>query len=130
MVHKYMRTNLTQPVYHILLLLTDGCIHDMRVTIDMIVKCSVMPLSIIIVGIGDADFSAMETLDSDEIDLVDGRQKPMERDIVQFVRLNDFRDPEGKTDVDALAEAVLGEVPEQLVDYMGYMELLPGHEAI
>ena len=37
MVLKYMRTNIHHPVYHILLLLTDGCIHDMRVTIDMIV---------------------------------------------------------------------------------------------
>ena len=95
----------------------------MRVTIDMIVQCSHFPLSIIIVGIGDADFTAMETLDSDEIDLVDGKQKPMERDIVQFVRLNEFRTPDGKTDVDKLAEAVLGEVPEQLVDYMTYMKL-------
>ena len=125
MVLKYMRTNIRQPVYHILLILTDGCIHDMRVTIDMIVQCSHFPLSIIIVGIGDADFTAMETLDSDEIDLVDGKQKPMERDIVQFVRLNEFRD--GKDmNVDKLAEAVLGEVPEQLVDYMTYMKLQPG----
>ena len=60
------------PVYHCLLILTDGCIHDLRKTVDKIVLLTAQPLSIIIVGIGDADFSAMETLDSDEYVLVDG----------------------------------------------------------
>ena len=87
------------PVYHILLILTDGCIHDLRQTIDIIVKCSTYPLSIIIVGIGDADFSAMEILDSDDYDLVDGNGTIMKRDIAQFVRLNQFREG-NKTNAD------------------------------
>ena len=64
------------------MILTDGCIHDMRVTIDQIVEASSLPLSIIIVGIGDADFSNMEILDADEFDLVDSQLKPADRDIV------------------------------------------------
>ncbi len=48
----YMKVNLHQPMYHILLLLTDGVIHDMSQTKDLIVECSKYPLSIIIVGIG------------------------------------------------------------------------------
>ena len=41
--------------YYILLILTDGIIIDMKETIDCIVEASNLPLSIVIVGIGDAD---------------------------------------------------------------------------
>ena len=64
----------------------------MRQTIDLVVKSSNYPLSIIIVGIGDADFTAMETLDSDEKDLVDSRNIAAARDICQFVRLNEYKE--------------------------------------
>ena len=49
-----------------LLLLTDGVLSDMSLTIDAIVKASHYPLSIIIVGVGSADFTDMNTLDCDE----------------------------------------------------------------
>jgi vacuolar-type H+-ATPase subunit F/Vma7 len=38
--------------YTILLIITDGIINDMQQTINEIVKGSVLPLSIIIVGVG------------------------------------------------------------------------------
>lgn len=100
-------------LYHVLLILTDGCIHDMRATIDQIVSGSVLPLSIIIVGIGDADFSNMEILDADKVDLVDSKLNTATRDIVQFVKYADF-----SGDIGLLAEQVLCEVPDQLVEYM------------
>jgi len=37
----------------------DGVITDMEQTVDRIVKASTLPLSIVIVGVGGADFSAM-----------------------------------------------------------------------
>ena len=37
----------------------DGVIHDMQNTIDLIVEASNMPLSIVIVGVGGADFHNM-----------------------------------------------------------------------
>ena len=45
--------------YNILLILTDGAIMDMQQTIDELVAASDLPLSVIIVGVGDADFGAM-----------------------------------------------------------------------
>ena len=42
--------------YHILMILTDGVIDDLQKTIDLIVEASLIPLSIIIIGIGSADF--------------------------------------------------------------------------
>lgn len=52
--------------YTILLILTDGVIHDMSATKNEIVRASGLPLSIIIVGIGNEDFSMMDELDSDD----------------------------------------------------------------
>lgn len=46
-----------QPQYNILLLLTDGIINDMANTLTAIVDLSALPVSIIIVGVGNADFS-------------------------------------------------------------------------
>lgn len=43
--------------YVILLILTDGVIMDMQQTIDAIVNASRLPLSIIIIGVGNANFS-------------------------------------------------------------------------
>ena len=42
--------------YTILLIITDGVINDLQATIDEIVRGSRLPLSIIIVGVGNADF--------------------------------------------------------------------------
>ena len=48
-----------------MLLLTDGIINDMPETIRILVQLSALPVSIIIVGVGNADFSQMEALDGD-----------------------------------------------------------------
>ena len=52
--------------FHILVIITDGVISDMNKTIDEIVRGSELPLAIIIIGVGDADFESMETLDGDD----------------------------------------------------------------
>eukprot|EP00729_Bicosta_minor_P026774 gene26774-22079_t len=46
-------------VYYVQLIVTDGAITDMAATKDMIVASSHLPISIIIVGVGTADFSKM-----------------------------------------------------------------------
>jgi len=106
-IHKQSETG----VYTILLILTDGEIHDMKETVDLIVKAAQLPLSIIIVGVGNADFGNMETLDGDQ-GLYDSNGQRAQRDLVQFVP---FRNFDG--DMVMLAKAVLAEVPDQLVDY-------------
>lgn len=71
-----------------------------------------MPTSIIIVGVGDADFELMEELDCDGKLLTDNRGSVAARDIVQFVR---FNEAVRRGD---LAEQVLREVPEQVCQQM------------
>ena len=46
--------------YMILLIITDGAIHDMDETIRLLVNGSNLPLSVLIVGVGNDDFSNME----------------------------------------------------------------------
>jgi len=46
--------------YYILLIITDGMINDMDNTTDEIVRATSLPISIIIVGVGDEDFKAMD----------------------------------------------------------------------
>jgi hypothetical protein len=43
-------------LYNILLIITDGEIHDMEATKDLIVAGSHLPFSIIIVGVGEESF--------------------------------------------------------------------------
>ncbi|KAJ3088594.1 Copine-8 [Quaeritorhiza haematococci] len=52
--------------YNVLLILTDGEVTDMESTVNAIVDASSLPLSIVIVGVGNADFSKMEYLDGDD----------------------------------------------------------------
>ena len=70
--------------YLVLLIITDGEINDMETTKTAIIRASDQPMSIIIVGVGSANFSSMDALDSDK-QLVSGGGKTSKRDNVQFV---------------------------------------------
>ncbi|XP_037092088.1 copine-8-like [Pollicipes pollicipes] len=110
--------------YFILLIITDGVITDMPQTKQAIVQASSLPLSIIIVGVGDAEFDAMEELDGDEVRLSAGG-RVAERDIVQFVPLRAFAGADPATVRTRLAREVLAEVPTQFLGYMRANRLTP-----
>lgn len=71
--------------------MTDGAITDFDDTRSAIVHASGLPMSIIIVGVGNADFTAMEMLDGDDGVLKAPNGQPVQRDIVQFVPFRDFK---------------------------------------
>ena len=108
-------------IYNILMILTDGIINDMDKTIDSLVEASFLPISVIIIGIGDSDFGNMNTLDADEVPLYDRNGRKADRDLVQFVPFKDF-----KNDGQKLAEQVLEEVPRQIVEYYQHQNIPPG----
>lgn len=60
-------------------------------TRNAIVNASRLPMSIIIVGVGGADFAAMEFLDGDDGRLRSMAGEPVMRDIVQFVPFRQFQ---------------------------------------
>lgn len=107
--------------YHILLILCDGVINDMPATIDALVEASTLPLSIIIVGVGDADFTDMNRLDGDDGLLRNSRGEPAARDIVQFVPFSKY----GASRVSELAKEVLEEIPAQFLSYMAAKGIAP-----
>ena len=102
--------------YTILLLLTAGNVEDLKETKKHLINASNEPLSVVIIGIGDADFSGMEFLDSFDAQTEAGR------DITKFVQFNEYKS------YAALTEAVLDEIPDQVVDYFYHKGLMPGKE--
>ena len=91
-------------------------------------NASRLPMSIIIVGLGSADFTAMEQLDGDSVALTAGGDRAV-RDIVQFVPFSKFSSKEGITSGDLLAKEVLAEIPNQIVGYMKANNILPKPKA-
>ncbi|XP_067853882.1 copine-2 isoform X2 [Heptranchias perlo] len=107
--------------YFILLIITDGVISDMDETRHAIVQAAKLPMSIIIVGVGNADFAAMEFLDGDNRVLRSYTGEESTRDIVQFVPFREFRNAPKET----LAKSVLAELPQQVVQYFKQRNLPP-----
>ena len=114
--------------YYLLLIITDGSVSldDMPATIDAIIAASDLPLSIVIIGLGKADFSYMHYLDSDTTLLANSDGKKALRDIVQFVPMPDFRQ---KT-AGHLACEILAEIPEQFLSYMQAKKIKPGQRKL
>jgi len=99
--------------YNILVFITDGTITDMDETLNEIKIASRYPMSIIIIGVGSADFKLMKKLDGDD-------RTTDYRDIVQFVPLNKFIDNPVQ-----IASETLAEVPFQLLSYARKNDVYP-----
>ena len=84
-----------------------------------IVKLSKLGCSVIIIGVGNADFSGMNELDGDGALLRADNGEACERDVVQFVAFNDAI-KKGN-----LAEVVLKEIPRQFCDHMAKIGFKP-----
>ena len=106
--------------YHIIMILTDGMIDDMAETKDSLVAASFLPISVIIIGIGNGDFTKMDILDADVSPLYDSTGRKADRDLVQFVPYNQF-----KNNPQQLAEQVLEEIPRQVVEYFQHKGIEP-----
>ena len=108
-----------------MLIITDGIISDLQKTIDAIVYGSRLPMSIIIVGVGNADFSRMDVLDADDDPLYSERfHRHMAADVVQFVPFSRYRN-----NPMALAKETLQEVPGQMLEYFRKHRIEPNHGA-
>lgn len=115
-----IRSETNNRVYFILMIITDGAICDLQPTIDQLVIGSELPLSVIIIGVGDGDFSSMDILDADVTPLVDSRGNKSKRDLVQFVPFNKYA-----RNIEKLAEEVLYEIPFQVVEYYKQKGITP-----
>ncbi|KAL7222503.1 hypothetical protein ACSBR1_024237 [Camellia fascicularis] len=100
--------------YFVLLIITDGVITDLQETKDALMKASDLPLSILIVGVGGADFKEMEILDADKGERLESSNgRVASRDIVQFVPMRDVQSGEF-----FVIQSLLAELPSQFLTYM------------
>lgn len=98
--------------YTVLLILTDGVISDYDATVRELIRLSALPLSIVIIGVGSEDFGRMYQLDSSKGLLRRGVEFA-KRPFIQFIPYQQF-----KGDLSALAEKVLGNIPDQVISYI------------
>ncbi|KAK2662231.1 hypothetical protein Ddye_000805 [Dipteronia dyeriana] len=107
--------------YFVLLIITDGVVTDLQETKDALVKASDLPLSILIVGVGGADFKEMEILDADKGERLESSTgRVASRDIVQFVPLKELHGGEV-----SVIQELLAELPTQFLTYMRTREIRP-----
>lgn len=111
--------------YGVLLIITDGQIDDMQDTIDVICDLADLPVSLVIVGVGNGDFTNMNILDGDDVRLQNRQGRKCSRDIVQFVHFNTH-----KHNRILLAAEILKEIPRQVLEYAEQRGLRPGRSKV
>lgn len=97
----------TSHTYSILFILTERLIDDKQHTINQIVMTSDAPLSIIIVGVGNANFSNMNKLNTNEHPLKASNGKSMKRNVVIFVTLSKIQNCSSQQFENELLEDIL-----------------------
>eukprot|EP01111_Echinosteliopsis_oligospora_P016945 TRINITY_DN718_c0_g1_i1.p1 TRINITY_DN718_c0_g1~~TRINITY_DN718_c0_g1_i1.p1 ORF type:complete len:281 (-),score=75.61 TRINITY_DN718_c0_g1_i1:101-943(-) len=103
-----------EKAYHILVIIADGAVTNVKETYASIVEASNYPLSIVVVGVGDGPWELMEEFD-------DGIPE-RKFDNFQFVPFNKTLERSENREVD-FAVAALMEIPEQftLIRQLGYL---------
>lgn len=115
--------------YYVLIILTDGTVDDFNDTVDKIIEASNLPLSIVIVCLGDGDFTQIKKLDQDEVPLQSEKKGICKRDMIDVINFKDYiteqRTP--LTEVH-LARKTFAEIPAQFVRYMQGKGIRPNKE--
>ena len=109
-------------LYSILVIMTDGQVGDyeLKETTESIFKCLNYRVSIIIMGIGQGEFTNMRHLDGDSTDekpercSLQSNGKYANRDIVQFVECESLKD-----DHESIIKYALEELPKHIEEALG-----------
>lgn len=112
LVRDWATRDLKSNIYYVLVILTAGHVDELQATIDLLVDLAQLPVSIVLVGVGDYNFSTLEKLDGDKKWLRSSKKKLIKRDIINFV---DFETC--ANDPDKLLKKILEEFPGQFMSF-------------
>ena len=99
--------------YCVVLILTDGCVHDLAKTQEFVqaYRDDNRPLSVIVVGIGRADFSEFHQWDQSTSD---------DRGRFKFVEFREHNNDEGE-----LAKVAFANLPHEIAEYYTRRNIFP-----
>lgn len=116
--------------YYVLLIITDGEYNDKEETIQSLIHASNLPVSVVIVGVGDVSFHNMHVLDANDHPLHNHDYTDWcVRDIVQCATVKEF----AKSNVNAceathaLVRKTMQAIPAQLVKYFYLQGIKPNN---
>jgi hypothetical protein len=115
--------------YTILMLITSGHIVDLEASVRELVDASALPLSVVIVALGDGPFPELRALDAD-VNALEHKGRQAQRDVVQVVEYRCYRDQPSR-----LAEECLKEIVHQVLTFTALAQIgpnapVPGSESV
>jgi len=103
--------------YTVVVILTKGSIHDVETTLKSLLGCDVLPISILILGIGEKRFDKLELFEKEGFFLPADKVK---RPFIHFWKSGNFDSTE------TMVEESLKEIPSQLLEYMKMSDIKVG----
>ena len=108
--------------YHFVVILTNGEVTDVSQTIDAILENIKDPVSFLVLGVGTHTFVECAVLDGNEYILTNSTKTITSENRVNvgFVRMEDYLNVEGQTDIENLMDACVADLPGQMAEYFGF----------
>eukprot|EP00850_Spirogloea_muscicola_P001471 SM000005S17268 [mRNA] locus=s5:1103464:1108359:+ [translate_table: standard] len=98
--------------YACLVIITDGVVVDLEATITAVVQASYLPMSIFIIGLGDASFNRMEVFETKKQKLRTAAGVAAARAAISFAAMRDHKTAK------EVSQRMLVELPAAVLDYM------------
>lgn len=99
-------------IYNVLILFVNSVPEDLQDTIDEIIHGTYLPLSIVIVGVGDKEYNELRKISGKNLPKYSSKGGEKIRDILHFISLNECGDNEKKFNT-----FILKEIPKQMIEY-------------
>ncbi len=110
---KKMINNKSISIYNVLMIITDGIIDDISKVIDSVVDAQSLPLSILIIGIGEEPTEEMRRLNMELGPLYDSNGKRMDRKVVTYIHFQNYQN-----NFNMLKNELMKTIPENVIEYL------------
>ena len=111
--------------YTVMLILTDGEIHDLTRTLGFIEQSSALPISYVVIGVGKERFNNVAQINSHNLQVNQTRPMQMRlRDCSQFLPFREFANQPQN-----FSRKLLSRIPSQVCEYMAMMGIKPKQQS-